>query len=336
MSSYSRIVPAFAAIGAVLAVAPARAEQTREERPATWQNIQADVVNPAAQATPTATESSDAITVTASRISAPDSTAPTPTAVIGADTIAQRGQSTISDVLLDLPEMRASRQPSTVGLNVRGPTSSPDLRGLGDVRTLLLVDGARMTPAQLTGVFRSQPHSCADGRPRGSGDRRRFSKLGLGCRSRRRQPNPQKTNERSSRGESYNTTDENDDREWRAGLVGGSDFAGNRGHFVVGFDYVKNDGIGDNYARDWGKQEYLLYNNACAGPAGTPVAASLKCVGNVANGFPQKLIAPHVVNFGGTPSGLILAVQGGASASLVNQQFNANGTTFPILWGRQR
>ena len=85
------------------------------------------------------------IVVTGSRIARPSGTdTPTPTTVVDAEAIALSGNINVGDFLNDLPQFRSTfslqnstRFIGTAGLNLL------DLRGLGDVRTLVLVDGRR-------------------------------------------------------------------------------------------------------------------------------------------------------------------------------------------------
>jgi outer membrane receptor for ferrienterochelin and colicin len=108
----------------------------------------------AAQASPpaaTASDSSDqGIVVTGSRIQS-NFDRPTPVTILGAERLKDRGLTNVGDALNELPQFRASSTPATSGLNA-GPGQNIggrvlDLRGLGAVRTLTLVDGKRFVPA---------------------------------------------------------------------------------------------------------------------------------------------------------------------------------------------
>jgi iron complex outermembrane receptor protein len=92
----------------------------------------------------------DQIVVTGSRI--PTSfERPTPVSVLGAERLEDRGLTNLGDALNELPAFRATNTPASTGLN---PGSGIvvggrilDLRGLGAVRTLTLVDGKRFVPS---------------------------------------------------------------------------------------------------------------------------------------------------------------------------------------------
>jgi len=91
-----------------------------------------------------------AIVVTGSRIVS-GFDRPTPVSVMGADRLAERGATNLGDALNELPSFRATNTPASTGL---GATAGNyiggrilDLRGLGAVRTLTLVDGKRFVPS---------------------------------------------------------------------------------------------------------------------------------------------------------------------------------------------
>lgn len=94
----------------------------------------------------TATEE---IVVTGSRL-ATGFAAPSPVSVIGAARLDQRGATNIADALNEVPAFRASNSPSSGELSPAAGYIGGrilDLRGLGAVRTLTLVDGRRFVPS---------------------------------------------------------------------------------------------------------------------------------------------------------------------------------------------
>src|SRR6185295_3068982 len=89
------------------------------------------------------------VTITGSRITTDSGfTAPTPVSVVGAERLEQRAATNIGDLLNELPSFRGTQTPAAQGLSggyVGGRVL--DLRGLGTVRTLVLLDGKRITPS---------------------------------------------------------------------------------------------------------------------------------------------------------------------------------------------
>ncbi len=83
------------------------------------------------------------IVVTGSRIQRSGFDAPTPTTVIGDIELAQGNRPSIAQVLNDMPQFRAAGTPQTTGGNTDNSASTANLRGLGSVRTLTLLNGHR-------------------------------------------------------------------------------------------------------------------------------------------------------------------------------------------------
>ena len=95
------------------------------------------------------TRDEQAIVVTGSRI-ASGFDRPTPVAVLGAERLEARGATNLGDALNELPAFRATNTPASTGLGAAAGYVGGrilDLRGLGAVRTLTLVDGKRFVPS---------------------------------------------------------------------------------------------------------------------------------------------------------------------------------------------
>jgi outer membrane receptor for ferrienterochelin and colicin len=85
------------------------------------------------------------IVVTGSRIRRDTFSAPSPLAVVSAESIRESGQVSVGDLLLEQPNIN----PATNGQNSSGTLFlagqvRADIRGLGPVRTLVLMDGRRL------------------------------------------------------------------------------------------------------------------------------------------------------------------------------------------------
>jgi outer membrane receptor protein involved in Fe transport len=95
-------------------------------------------------------DTGETIVVTGSRI-ASGFEAPTPVTVIGAERLEQRASVNIGDALNELPAFRSTQTPASSGLAPAGGGYVGgrilDLRGLGSVRTLTLLDGRRFVPS---------------------------------------------------------------------------------------------------------------------------------------------------------------------------------------------
>ncbi len=90
------------------------------------------------------------IVVTGSRIRRPNLESGVPITSISGEQFFQTGQTSIGDTLNDLPQLRSTfaQQNPGLGIGIAG-LNLLDLRGLGTVRTLVLVNGRRHVPADI-------------------------------------------------------------------------------------------------------------------------------------------------------------------------------------------
>ena len=86
-----------------------------------------------------------AVTVSASRIDSVNIVTVTPTISFTPESLRLPTYTNVGDALYDLPYFSAARGPSSTGTNVNVGASPIDLRSLGVGRTLLLVDGHRIS-----------------------------------------------------------------------------------------------------------------------------------------------------------------------------------------------
>ncbi|PEQ14763.1 TonB-dependent receptor [Novosphingobium sp. PC22D] len=97
-------------------------------------------------------ENADAIVVTGTRLRLPNLESPVPVTTVSGEEFFQTGQISVGDVLNELPQLRStfSQQNSTRALGTGG-LNLLDLRGLGTVRTLVLVNGRRHVGSDVLG-----------------------------------------------------------------------------------------------------------------------------------------------------------------------------------------
>ncbi len=89
----------------------------------------------------------DEIVVTASRTAQNGLQAPTPTQVVGVETIERQAVTTVMEVLNQNPAFKATRSPGANATNTSSPAqATADLRALGGQRTLVLVNQSRIVP----------------------------------------------------------------------------------------------------------------------------------------------------------------------------------------------
>ncbi len=135
----------FLATAAIVVLVDSGAAMAQEAKPET-----------AAPSEAAAEERGDSeLVVTGTRLRKSGFDAPTPTTVVGEDAIQASAQPNLFNVVTQLPSLMGSTG-ATVGTNNTSTgmngLSSFSMRGLGPIRTLTLLDGQRVVPANVTGV----------------------------------------------------------------------------------------------------------------------------------------------------------------------------------------
>jgi outer membrane receptor protein involved in Fe transport len=206
----------------------------------------------AADAAPT-DNADDAIVVTGSRIQS-NLDRPTPVAVLGAQRLEDRGLTNIGDALNELPQFRSTQTPATSGLNATPGQNIGgrilDLRGLGAVRTLTLVDGKRFVPAttqatvdtnMVPSILLSRAEVVTGGASAVYGS---DAVAGVANLLIDKKYTGYKVNG------SVGFSDEGDDFTRQFGAAAGWDVSSNL-HLIVGGEWEKSDGIDACRQRDW-------------------------------------------------------------------------------------
>jgi len=186
----------------------------------------------------------DAIRVSASRIDRPDFVSPTPILPISAEELQLDMRTNVGAALNDLPQFRATSSPQTTGSNTGAGNAPVDLRGLGISRTLVLLDGRRVSSANdlntvpsvlvkyvdvVTGGASAAWGSGAVGGVVNITLDHDFTGVKVGAQG----------------GESIYS----DAKEKRFEAAFGADFANGRGHVLVGGEFLDNEGIIPRSAR---------------------------------------------------------------------------------------
>ncbi|MCW2395318.1 MULTISPECIES: TonB-dependent receptor plug domain-containing protein [unclassified Sphingobium] len=211
------------------------------------------------------------IIITGSRVKRDGFQAPTPLVVVTSEAIAERGAANVGDYLNEVPSFRpsVSNQTNTQSSNLSGATFA-DLRALGNIRTLVLVDGRRHVPTAPTGQvdLNLMPTVMIDRVDVVTGG----ASAAYGSDAISGVVNVIMNNRLTGlKGDlSLGLSEEGDNFERRIGLAFGSPFAEGRGHFVIGGEYVKSDGIGGFDDRAWGRRYEESVSFAATRPAGTP------------------------------------------------------------------
>ncbi|MCW2365613.1 outer membrane receptor protein involved in Fe transport [Sphingobium sp. B1D7B] len=211
------------------------------------------------------------IIITGSRVKRDGFQAPTPLVVVTSEAIAERGAANVGDYLNEVPSFRpsVSNQTNTQSSNLSGATFA-DLRALGNIRTLVLVDGRRHVPTVPTGQvdLNLMPTVLIDRIDVVTGG----ASAAYGSDAISGVVNVIMNNRLTGlKGDlSLGLSEEGDNFERRVGLAFGSPFADGRGHFTIGGEYVKSDGIGSFDDRAWGRRYEESVSFAANRPAGVP------------------------------------------------------------------
>ncbi|MDE1916732.1 MAG: TonB-dependent receptor [Sphingomonadales bacterium] len=215
------------------------------------------------------------IVVTASRIARDGYTSPTPTTVVNQDSVLQRAIVNIGDALNSVPAFRAGVSPNAGGIGNTGAYLA-DLRGLGPIRTLVLLDRGRMPQTIIPGVTTSAGTTDLNVIPTvliknsdvvtGGASAAYGSDAVAGVIN--FQIDDHFTGLKGS--VQYSQTRYNDAKDKYATLAYGTSFADGRGHFVIGGEYNDDGGTAYyNTARAWGREGWGSQSIANR-PAGTP------------------------------------------------------------------
>jgi iron complex outermembrane receptor protein len=246
---------------------------------------------------------------------------PTPVNVVGAERMQQLAIPDVATALNQIPSFRATTSASTILFRVNGAIggNTPDLRGLGTTRTLVLVDGRRFVPSVDSGgvdlngvpnalVKRSEVVTGGASAAYGADAVAGVVNLILDTKF-----NGLKIDA------SAGVSEHGDGKNYFLSVAGGRGFAGDRGHIIAGFEYRDDKGVGNCFQRDWcAKLTNFVPNPGYIGGVST-------------NGLPATLVLDNV-NFVYTPSGVLLsAVQtvGGVKTTLGQQVNNTGATALP-------
>ncbi len=246
---------------------------------------------------------------------------PTPVNVVGAERMQQLAIPDVATALNQIPSFRATTSASTILFRVNGAIggNTPDLRGLGTSRTLVLVDGRRFVPSVNSGgvdlngvpnalVKRSEVVTGGASAAYGADAVAGVVNLILDTKF-----NGLKIDA------SAGVSDRGDGKNYFLSVAGGRGFAGDRGHVIAGFEYRDDKGVGNCFQREWcAKLTNFVPNPGYIGGVST-------------NGLPATLVLDNV-NFVYTASGVLLsAVQtvGGVKTTLGQQVNNTGATALP-------
>ncbi|WCT73767.1 TonB-dependent receptor [Sphingomonas naphthae] len=150
------------ATGALILAWSAQAGAPEQAQAAASANTAATAQTPPAQTPPAQTPPADApavpdseIVVTGSRIQQNGFASPTPVTVASSEQLTLGQPASLNDGIVQLPQFNGSFGPGNAGAAIR-PTGNTgtvlNLRGVGSIRTLILLDGIRVPPTSQLGL----------------------------------------------------------------------------------------------------------------------------------------------------------------------------------------
>jgi iron complex outermembrane recepter protein len=288
-----------------------------------------------------AEEELEEVTVTGSRLARTGYSTPTPVTVLSAEVLEQLNATNIGASVSQLPAFRASNTPTTNGFgSFNVGAQIVNLRGLGVNRNLVLVDGRRFAPVTREGTVDLNliPSGLVERTEVITGG----ASAAYGSDAIAGAVNVILNKDLSGiKGQvDVGGSQEGDGTNYHLSLAGGADFAGGRGHFILGGEYDKQKGIGDCFTREW-CQGGVVIANAGGGALNTP-----------ANTYPVNYRVDYGGGFYANPNGVIsglnnttaataairslLGTGGGTGANLLlgGVTFTDNGTPIPYILDR--
>lgn len=201
------------------------------------------------------------IVVTGSRLANTGFAAPTPVSVVGADRLQDRATTNIGDALNEIPSFRPTNTPAGAELNPNAGYVGGrilDLRGLGSVRTLTLLDGKRFVPSttqatvdtnMIPSILLSRAEVVTGGASAQYGSDAVAGVVNLIL---------DKRYEGVKGSTQYGVTKYGDNQDYLAALAFGTRI-GDRLHLVVGGEYEDDKGTGDCRARPFCRTDTLNF-----------------------------------------------------------------------------
>lgn len=191
-----------------------------------------------AEPAPEQTASVSDIVVTGSRIDRAGFEAPTPTVRLTAEDLSVGARPNIAAALNDMPQFRATTSPQTTGTNTGAGNAPVDLRGLGISRTLVLIDGRRVSSENdlnsIPSVLVKSVDVVTGGASAAWGSGAVAGVVNVGI---------DRNFTGGKLGAEYGISSYDDAEQVRYEGAWGRGFADGRGHFVIGGEYLNNDGV---------------------------------------------------------------------------------------------
>lgn len=276
-------------------------------------------------ADPAATTSdAEDIVVTGSRVARDGFQAPTPLTVLTLEDIQNTSPSNnIADFVNQLPSMAGSTRPSNSRLNLssgQAGINALNLRNLGSERTLVLLDGRRITPSTINGLVdvNTIPQALIERVEVVTGG----ASAAYGSDAVAGVVNfiLDKDYEGLKLSADTGITEEGDGFNYSFSAAGGLSFADGRGHVMLSGELAHRDGIFSTNGRDWNHEGFLRFEN----PAYNATTNS---------SVPFYIFVNGAGAANSTPGGLITSSSGGTPNRLRGLYFGQGGQVLQYEYG---
>jgi outer membrane receptor protein involved in Fe transport len=257
-------------------------------------------------------DTTEEVVVTGSQVARPGFQSPTPITSVNTADLERVGATNVADALNQLPAIKPSVTPSSVGnLSKLAGGNYLDLRGLGYLRTLTLIDGKRYVPTSPEGVISTNliPQALIGSVDVVTGG----ASAAYGSDAVAGVVNLKLDNALEGfRGSVQGgTTDHIDNNNYLFSGGWGAKFGDGRGHILIGGELAQNYGIGDGHKRDWAGNRSTIVNPDYG----------------VVPGAPNLIHVDDARATYAAPGGVI------TSGALTGVQFLRGGTTAPFRYG---
>ncbi len=255
------------------------------------------------------------VVVTGSRVVRDGFQSPTPTTIVGIEEIQAAAPTNLADFVNELPAVAGSTRPQNSQTSISSGAAgvnTMNLRGIGNNRTLTLLDGQRSVPSLLTGAVdvNNFPQSLISRVDVVTGGASAVYGSDAVAGVVNYILDKDFTGLKGSIDTSA-TTEHDDNRTWKSSITAGAPFADDRGHFLFAAELARKDGILHS-DREWNRDGWGQILN----PNYTPD-----------NGEPFRLILPHVGLSTAAPGGIITA------GPLRGIAFGEGGTPYNFHYG---
>jgi len=248
--------------------------------------------------------------------------APTPVSIMSDAQIQSRGAVSLSDAVQDIPAFRPVGPTQGVSGSLAPGQSLFDLRALGRTRTLVLIDGQRPVPTNTDGTFdtntiptslvaRTEVVTGGASAAYGSDAISGVVNFVLKDRIQGFVGNAM-----------YGASNYGDTKQYSLNLGYGTEFAEQKGRFIIGGEYSDRDPSPTMYGRPWGRKEPGLVPLTTARPAGTP--------GNLISDGVEYILPPGSLITSCLRGSTVLT---GAACPVGNLTFDAAGNPVPFKFG---